>query len=310
MPDFIKNKPCLNNVKVSVAIITYNQKDFLVKCIESCLRQDHANIEIVVADDGSNDGTHEVLEKYASENPGKFILNLSKVNQGITKNSNKAIFRCSGKYVAIMGGDDLMHPNKIRKQVEFMESNPSCDVCYHDVDVFESSTNQTLYFYGAKNKSQSGDVRTIIRHGAINCASATMYRSEKIPSFGFRENLPVGSDWMLTIDVLSKGGELGYIPEVLGRYRRHSGNVSGNDSPIRVQGTKDLIRTCSLCLEEYPEYSKEAVLRLGMVLREARHVNASKFYLPRMLASFLSGGGVKSAVGLVAYYLTRARLTL
>ncbi|WP_233249634.1 glycosyltransferase family 2 protein [Limnohabitans sp. Hippo3] len=297
-------------IKVSILIVTYNQKDLLVECLESCLSQTYDNFEIVVADDGSTDGSHEMLIKYSNLYPGKFKFSLSKVNCGISKNSNAGLSLCSGNYVAIMGGDDLMHPDKIKKQVEFMEANPSCDVCYHDMDVFESSTNRSLYLYSDKNKSCSGDVRTVIRRGAINCASATMYRANKIPLSGFREDLPVGSDWMLTVDVLSKGGRLVYIPEVLGRYRRHSSNVSGQDSPIRVQGTKDLIRTCSLCLEEYPQYSKEAVLRLSMVLRESRHVNNKTFYLPRMLASFMSGGDLKSLVGILAFQLSRGRWTL
>lgn len=296
--------------KVSILVVTYNQKNLLIECLESCISQTYENIEIIVADDGSADGTHEILSEYLDLHPGKFKLSLSRVNRGITKNSNAGLNLCSGDYIAIMGGDDLMHPDKIKKQVEFMEANKNCDVCYHDMDVFESSTNQSLYLYGDKNKSCSGDVRTIIRYGSINCASATMYRAKKIPLNGFREDLPVGSDWMLTIDVLSKGGRLVYIPDVLGRYRRHSSNVSGQGSPIRVQGTKDLIRTCSLCLEEYPQYSKEAVLRLGMILREARHLNERKFYLTRMLASLMSGGGLKTLIGILAFQISRGRWIL
>lgn len=297
-------------IKVSILVVTYNQKNLLKECLESCLSQTYKNFEIIVADDGSTDGSHEMLVEYFGLYPSIFKFNLSKVNCGITKNSNAGLSLCSGNYVAIMGGDDLMHPEKIKKQVEFMEANPSCDVCYHDMDVFESSTNRSLYLFGDKNKSCSGDVRTVIRRGAINCASATMYRANKIPLNGFREDLPVGSDWMLTIDVLSKGGRLVYMPEVLGRYRRHLSNVSGQDSPIRVQGTKDLIRTCSLCLEEYPQYSKEAILRLAMVLREARHVNNKKFYLSRMIASLISGGGLKSLVGVLVFQITRGRWAL
>src|SRR5690554_3312559 len=105
---------------VSIAIVTYNQKHFLKECIESCLAQDYQNTEIVVADDGSTDGTHELLKEFAEKHPGKFVLRISEINQGITKNHNVAQFACSGKYIAWMGGDDLMLPRKISKQVDYM----------------------------------------------------------------------------------------------------------------------------------------------------------------------------------------------
>lgn len=297
-------------VKVSIAVITFNQVNLLKECLDSCLNQTYENIEIIVADDGSTDGTHEMLENYSINYPEKFVLRLSRVNQGITKNSNAALFACSGKYIAIMGGDDLMHQDKIREQVEFMEKNESCYISYHDMDVFESATNKTLYLYGEKNNSRSGDISTIIQHGTINCASATMYRANRIPCHGFREELPVVSDWMLTIDTLALGGEIIYLPKLLGRYRRHVQNVSGINSPIRVQGTKDLIRTCSICLEQYPEYSREAIYRLGRVLRESRKIDGSKYYYPRLRGSLLAGGGVKSFLGLFVYKLFGGRIII
>mgnify|MGYP000507135859 CR=1 FL=1 len=99
--------------------------------------------KIVIADDCSIDGTQEMLSEYVLKYPNKFILKLSNINQGITKNSNLAHFACTGKYIAWMGGDDLMFQGKIRKQVNYMEKNPECRICYHNLDVFQSETNKT-----------------------------------------------------------------------------------------------------------------------------------------------------------------------
>ena len=142
-----------NNLPVvSVAIITYNQKEYLKECIESVLEQDYKNIEIVIADDCSTDGTQDMLKEYDKQYPNKFVLKLSEKNQGITPNSNLAHFACSGDYIAWMGGDDLMLPGKIKKQVEYMESNPNCTICYHNLDVFQSETNETLHYFNEKTK--------------------------------------------------------------------------------------------------------------------------------------------------------------
>ncbi len=92
----------INNTLVSVAIITYNQKEYLNMCIESVLAQDYENIEIVVADDGSTDGIQEMLKVYKEKYPDKFILVLADKNKGITKNTNLVHFACKGKYIAWM----------------------------------------------------------------------------------------------------------------------------------------------------------------------------------------------------------------
>ena len=160
----------LNQPLVNIAIITYNQKEFLRECIESCLNQDYKNIQIVVADDCSTDGTKEMLLDYEKKYPDKFILCLSESNRGITANSNSAHFACTGKYIAWMGGDDLMLPTKLSKQVAYMEKNPECTICYHDLDVFQSETDETLYLFSEKSKPRQGDVRVAIKYGTFNGA--------------------------------------------------------------------------------------------------------------------------------------------
>jgi glycosyltransferase involved in cell wall biosynthesis len=210
---------------VSIAIITYNQKEYLKECIESVLEQDYENIEIVVADDCSTDGTQEMLKGYEEKYPNKFVLKLSDRNQGITKNSNLAHFACKGKYIAWMGGDDLMLPGKIRRQVEYMENNPECTICYHNLDVFQSDTNETLYYFNENNKYE-GDVRVVIKYGTFNGGCSNMVRADKVPKNGFNETLPIASDWLFWCECLLNGGTINYIDEVLGRYRRHQKNIT------------------------------------------------------------------------------------
>lgn len=285
---------------VSIAIITYNQKDFLRECIESCLSQDYPNIEIVVADDGSTDGTHELLEEYAMKYPGKFMLRLSKKNQGITKNSNSAHFACSGKYIAWMGGDDLMLPGKISKQVDYMERHPDCTISYHDLDVFDSNTGKTLYKGSQKVKPREGGLRTYIKHGGFNGACASMVRRDKTPKHGFNELLPVASDWCYWLDSLANGGEIRYIPEVLARYRRHSGNVTAVKNYIG-QNHLDHLNTCNYVISRYPEYSKEALYRYAMNIRSLRKRMP---YMSALLFVIRSTGDLRSIFGALVYVMT------
>jgi glycosyltransferase involved in cell wall biosynthesis len=265
---------------VDIAIVTYNQVKFLEECIESCLSQDYPNFQIVVADDGSSDGTHELLTQYSDRYPGKFILRLSKVNKGITNNSNSAHFACSGKYIAWMGGDDLMMPGKIMRQVDFMESNPDCTISYHNLDVFDSDTNKTIYFFNEKNKFE-GDFSTCIKNGAFNGACSTMVRRDKVPENGFCQYLPVASDWLYWIETLANGGSINYIDEVLGRYRRHSGNVTAELGSKISQNDLDHLLCCQLLIRKFPENFDDVMSNYGRLLlgirNKVNYTSALKF---------------------------------
>ncbi|MEW6600576.1 MAG: glycosyltransferase family 2 protein, partial [Nitrospirota bacterium] len=158
---------------VSIAVITYNHEKFIAECLDSVLSQDYGNIEIVVADDGSTDGSHTILREYEKKYPGKFILRLSAKNQGITRNTNVALYACSGKYIAWLGGDDLMLPGKLKKQVAYMERHPDCRITYHNLEVFDSETQQRLYYFNNPLNSYQGDVSVVIRRGTFNGACST-----------------------------------------------------------------------------------------------------------------------------------------
>jgi glycosyltransferase involved in cell wall biosynthesis len=242
---------------VSVAIITYSQRQFLEECINSVLIQDYQPIEIVVADDGSSDGTHELLREFDRRNPGKFRLLLSEHNRGITHNSNAAHFACRGKYIAWMGGDDLMLPGKITAQVKLMEANPECSICHHDLDVFDSQSGRSLRLYSSGHSVRRGGIQEAIRYGTFNGACSSMVRASCTPKGGFDTNIPVASDWLYWIDTLAGGGTIEYIDRVLGRYRRHVGNVTHAAIDRPSQAQLDHIMTCFLLWHRYPTYRRQ-----------------------------------------------------
>lgn len=292
---------------MSIAIITFNQKEFLGECIDSCLSQDYPNIELVIADDGSTDGTHEMLEEYSNLYPGKFILKLSKYNQGITINSNAAHFACSGKYIAWMGGDDLMLPSKLSRQVSFMEDNEDCSICYHDLDVFESITNRTLYYFSDKNKPLEGDASVVIKYGTFNGACSTMVRRSCTPDKGFEKTIPLASDWLYWVETLISSGEIRYIPEVLGRYRRHNDNVTKKDVTKIGQNTIDHLNSCNYIMSHYPIFFKEATYRYSMNIRSIRKqlpYMSSLWYVTKVSID------MKSMLSILVYILTFRKIKL
>lgn len=294
------------NSLVSIAIITYNQKEFLRECIESCLEQDYKKTEIVVADDGSTDGTQDMLREYQKKYPGKFVLRLSRENQGITKNSNLAHFACSGKYIAWMGGDDLMLPGKISAQVEFMEKNDDCVICYHDLIVFDNKSGKKLHLFSEKNSPRDGDVATLIKYGCFNGACSTMIRRNAAPEGGFDERLYVASDWLYWVECLASGGQVNFINKILGKYRRHDKNVTNKNGKLS-QGNIDHLNTCNLIIAKYPVFASQAFYAYAMNVRSGR------FQMPYVQALYFSikvAKDVRALVALTLYFCSFGRFKL
>lgn len=257
---------------VSVAIITYNQIEFLQECIDSVLSQDYPNFEIVVADDASTDGTQDMLRKYEKKYPGKFVLRLEEENQGITANSNAAHFACKGKYIAWMGGDDLMLPGKLSQQVVFMEKSPEYVICYHDLEVFESPSLRKLRLFSENAPPRTGSLRELLRYGSFMGACSVMVRRSSAPEFGFDPRVPIASDWLYYVRTAQSGGRIGYLPSVLGKYRRHAANVTNKSDDQRMERSsqQDHFVSAAIMLSEFPEYNDDIRSRMADLLYSAR----------------------------------------
>ena len=216
--------------KVSVAIITYNQRHFIPETLQSVLEQDYDDFEIVVADDGSTDGSQELLLEYQRRYPERIKLVLSEQNQGITKNCNKAFFACTGEYIAWLGGDDLFYSGKLRAQVAALEANKDCSLCYHPVEVFDSDNGQILATTNLKDPYKQS-LADVLWAGVNIASSSVLVRRARCPTNGFDESIPVASDWLFYLETLYHGCGL-RVDGVYGAYRKHSNNVT-NKSVIR-----------------------------------------------------------------------------
>lgn len=238
--------------KVSVMVITYNQVEFIKDTIDSVLQQDYPNFEFVIADDGSTDGTAEIINEYARNHPEKICAITGQANLGITGNSNRGLKACTGKYIAIMGGDDLFLPGKLTAQVKWLEQDENRILCYHDMEVFDSATDTTLYYQSRNDKFYEGEASKIIEHGAFFGGSTVMFRTSK-PLILFDENIPVSSDWLYWFEVVaSQRGKFGFIDGVYTRYRKHSKNITATSN----HGEIESFLTLDIIERKYPEYER------------------------------------------------------
>jgi glycosyltransferase involved in cell wall biosynthesis len=211
---------------VSVAVIAYNQEDTIEEALDSALEQDYDRLQVVAADDGSSDATPKILASYQSRYGKRMVALTGGKNLGVTGNSNRALWGCSGELVAFVGGDDVLLPGKVSAQVGWFGDNKERVLCGHDVEHFDPHGSRWLHSERLAGPVEGAGPEAFIANGPVFVASSVMVRRESIPSWGFDERLPVVSDWKLWIDCLQHGRRFGYVPQVLGRYRHHEASVT------------------------------------------------------------------------------------
>lgn len=222
---------------ISVVIPTYNQEAYIAQTLDSVIQQTYKNIEIIVADDASTDRTAQICQEYAlTDNRIKLLRN--KRNLGIPANFNRAFDAVSGEYVAFLGGDDLMLPEKVEKQLKFLKKNPGFVLVQSDMLLFDSDSGKDI-----KKLSEDGMLPTdplewplkIDWHFENKYAgvlpSSCMARSSYYLAARYSDELYLKHELLFTVECYCKDpdGQWGVIDEVLGKYRIHASNFSKSD---------------------------------------------------------------------------------
>ncbi len=238
--------------KVSVIVPTYNHEPYIRTSLDSILSQNYPNLEIVVADDASTDATSAIVREYADRHPGVFRLLLNEHNIGPTPNANACFAACTGKYVSLFAGDDVMLPGKLRRQAAYMESHPECVASYHDQEVFDSGSGRLLGYYNhgpGSLKPREGGAELLVRYGTFCGGSSLMLLRSAAPAQLYDERVAFMSDWLFEIETVNNG-RIGYIDEVLTRWRRHERGLS------KLPRGLDEIITLAIVDRRYPHLRK------------------------------------------------------
>ena len=289
---------------VSVVIPAYNQEHFIAEAIRSVLDQSYSNLQIIVADDHSSDNTLSIAQDLAKKDSRIECLSTN-VNLGISKNFNRAFDACKGEYVAFLGGDDIMLPGKIEKQVLFLQQNPDYVLVHHDADIFNSSTGETISRLSDAGKLPAQPLDWAMRidwfisqkfSGVL--PSACLARSEYYLAARYDERLKYKHELLFTIEdyYANPNGKWHVIPEVLLKYRVHDNNFS-MDTSNTVLINEETLLMCDFALDKCP----------GL----ATHIKAYRnyFIFQRILFGWFDKQQVKKykkefrySAGLVKYY--------
>src|SRR5256885_17095878 len=113
--------------RISVVMPVYNRAWIVADAIESVIALDRADLELIVVDDGSNDGTGEILASFAGRHGDqvKVCTHVGCVNRGIAASRNLGVARSSGRYVAFLDSDDLYLPNRFDRAIDWLWNHAS-----------------------------------------------------------------------------------------------------------------------------------------------------------------------------------------
>lgn len=220
-------------MKVSVIIPTYNHEKYISQAIESVLSQKtDFDYEILIGEDGSSDRTLEIVKDYESKHKRiKVIKNGRKPKLFIHGqqtgriNLLNLINRSRGEYIALLEGDDYWTTsNKLIKQVKLLDKKTTCTLCSHKVKVYDEVKN-TYKNWPETNIIKTHTTSGIIRNGSIGATCSLVFRKNCFDSNMEILKKTAGLDWVLQV-LLSTKGEVIYLPNNMGTYRRHPGGRS------------------------------------------------------------------------------------
>jgi glycosyltransferase involved in cell wall biosynthesis len=215
-------------IKLSISLITYNHEQFIAKTLNSILSQEvNFKYEIIIGEDCSSDNTRKIVKEFQDLYPDIIKLIPREKNIGSTKNFSETLLTCKGEYIAMIDGDDLMLPNKLQKQVDFLDANNDYVMITHALRAFNNKTDETLRIVQPKLLKSCYTIEDLIVSGSIFGNSSKMFRREALPNKPVSSKINFIADLYLTIHVagLSK---IGFINETLGEYRVHEGNMMKN----------------------------------------------------------------------------------
>ncbi len=220
-------------MEVTVLLTTYNHEKYIAQALDSVLMQEtDFDFEIVLLEDCSTDGTREILRAYQTKYPGKIRLRLAEHNQRSNKAFAEEFLASASVYIAMLDGDDYWtSQKKLQTQVEFLRGHPECALCFHNaLRIYEDGSRVPFRHNSAGQKQISVLEDLWERNFIAGCAA--MLRKDVLWQFpDWFYNLPYG-DWPLYI-LCAHHGKIGYIDEIFGVYRIHSGGVWSRLDPIQ-----------------------------------------------------------------------------
>lgn len=210
--------------KVSILIATYNRADLLPATLDSALAQTHHDIEVIVSDNASTDGTPELMQTYVTRDPRVQYIRRP-VNEGPIVNYHTALQFATGNYIAFLDSDDLFHPTKIERQLEcFGTQSPDVGLVHTNYYYIDGQGRPS---HCIKFISEGNLFEPLLRYEAQIWFGSALFRRECIERTGLLDaSVSQAADVDYLLRATRLGFKVGYVREALYSHRHHGKNQS------------------------------------------------------------------------------------
>jgi len=255
-------------INTTVIILTYNQKDYIKKAIDSVLMQKSKyDFNIIIGDDCSTDGTSKIVKDITAKN-GKISYYINPINLGITKNLQKAFSLCNCEFIAFCEGDDYWTElNKLETQIDFLNQNKDCSGCFHHFIMYDQNIDTTTTLMIPKHEVIKYNTKQIIEDKIASNFTTTVYRKDSLEKIDSKIFDIFSVDWAFNI-AISEFGYLACIDKYMSVYRVHNNGLWSAEKDKKNAVQKSVIEYDKFFNMKYAESFNK--LKINTVL-EKRH---------------------------------------
>ncbi len=241
---------------VSVLMPVYNGERYLREAIDSVLAQTYTHFELIICNDGSTDGSEEIILSYDDERI-RYVKN--EKNLGIVETRNRLFDLALGEYYAIMDSDDIAHKNKLAKQVDFLSNNPSVGVCGTWAYGINATNSICAYMQPPVSNAYI-KINLLFQSSFIQ--STVLIRKSILNDIRYDSNFPVTEDYDLWVR-LNGLTCFHNIPMYLLHYRMHESNSTHQRNELMQERANSLIKRQMTAFCDISKEELNTIARIG-----------------------------------------------
>lgn len=234
----------MNKSRVTIICVCYNHARFVQQALESAIRQDYPNVELIVIDDASTDNSVEIITKWIGERNITFLQN--EENLGYCKTFNRALAVSQGEYIIDLSGDDELKPNRVTSGVEILtRKGATYGVTFSDADYIDEQGNFLSRHSDrfAHTQIPSGDIYKEVITRYFICSPTLMFIREVIEELNGYDEALTYEDFDFWIRAARKFKFI-YVPEPLVRKRRVPNSLGQMQFKLRSSHALTTLRVC------------------------------------------------------------------
>ncbi len=226
-----------NHPLVSVFVVTYNAEDYICETLDSIKAQTYYNIELIVSDDHSKDDTVLKANKWIEHNKERFVradvITVSN-NTGVSANYNRAVKACQGEWIKNVDGDDLLRPNCIEDNIEYISNHPEAEWVFSNVEIFGGRDSKVSYGYFFNEESKAffekealDQLKDLLKHNSLPSQSSFI-KADLLRQHPYNEAYRGLEDAPMWVYLTKSGVKAFYFDKCTAMYRKEESITKSN----------------------------------------------------------------------------------